>query len=67
MNFKVYEFYLEFMNKGFSFIKNSGITGISANEASFIEFLKIINFVRDQFEAIAYALSISFMFFSFHF
>ena len=61
MNFKVYEFYLEFMNKGFNFIKNSGID-VSVNENDFNRFLSIINFVREQFIDLSRAFAISFMF-----
>ena len=61
MNFTVYEFYLEFMNKGFNFIKSSGLD-VQANEDGFNQLLSFITFVRDQFKAIAGALSISFAF-----
>ena len=61
MNFKVYEFYLDFMNKGFTFVKSSGLD-ISINEAEFSDCLAIINFVRDQFKAVSRALGISFSF-----
>lgn len=60
MNFKVYEYYLEFMNKGFNYLKNSNYD-ISFNESEFGNVLSVINFVREQFVAISRALGISFM------
>ncbi len=60
MNFKVYEFYLEFMNQGFSYIKNTNLD-VAINEKEFSDILSIINFVREQFLAIAGAMEISFM------
>lgn len=62
MNFKVYEFYLEFMNQGFSYIKKTNLD-VSINEKEFSDILSIINFVREQFVAIAGAMQISFMYF----
>ena len=59
MNFKVLEFYLEFMNKGFNYIKSSDIN-VKLTEDEFSNCLSIINFVRDQFKAISYAMGISF-------
>ena len=60
MNFKIYEYYLEFMNKGFSYVKSSGLE-VSLNESEFSDCLAVINFVREQFLAISAALGISFM------
>lgn len=60
MNFKVYEFYLEFMNQGFSYIKKTNLD-VAINEKEFSDILSIINFVREQFLAIAGAMEISFM------
>ena len=61
MNFKVYEFYLEFMNKGFNFVKSSSYD-LNINETQFLGCLSIINFVRDQFKDLSRALEISFLF-----
>lgn len=60
MNFKVYEYYLEFMNKGFDYVKTSGLN-ITLNENDFSSLLSVINFVREQFLAISWALGISFL------
>lgn len=60
MNFKVYEYYLEFMNSGFTYLKGSSYE-ISFNESEFNNVLSVINFVREQFMAISRALGISFM------
>lgn len=60
MNFTVYEYYLEFMNKGLTYLKHSNYD-ISMNEKEFDDVLSVINFVREQFVDISRALGISFM------
>lgn len=61
MSFEIYEFYLEFMNKGFFYIQSSGFN-VSMNEADFNSFLSTINFICEQFQTISKAIGISFKF-----
>jgi len=61
MNFQVLEFYLEFMNKGFTYVKTSNLD-VSLNENDFSECLSFIDFVRVQFKALSHAMAISFGF-----
>lgn len=58
MNSKVFEFYLDFLNKGLVFAKGQDLMII--DESNFNFCAKVIDFVRNQFSAISIALQISF-------
>ncbi len=58
MNTKVFEFYLDFMNKGLAFAKSRDL--VKVNEETFAFCTSVIDFVRTQFRAISTALGISF-------
>lgn len=58
MNTKVFEFYLDFMNKGLVFAKVQG--SLTVSEENFAFCTAVIDFVRNQFRALSTALGISF-------
>ena len=60
MNYKVFDFYMEFMNKGFTVLKKSGYSS-SVSENQFSTFLEIMGFIQDQFKDLSRALEISFI------
>jgi len=51
---------MEFMNKGFTVIKNSGYNSV-ITEDNFSTILKMMDFIRAQFREISRALEISFI------
>lgn len=58
---KVVDCYLDFMNKGLNFLKDSNYD-FNLSEPNMGVYLKVVNFIKEQFHAITLALEISFMY-----
>lgn len=57
---RIIDVYLDFMNKGLNFLKNSNYD-IYLNEPNFVQFMSVTNFIKDQFHDIIIAFEISFL------